>query len=627
MADDFDAKERAAEAGLRPDSTGGGKKVGAVARVAPSDPFEGSGVAPIGTTDGVYYLVDTLGALRAIRAREIQFQSTLLDIWGGDDSWLGGAFGWEDKKGGINIPWDKVGAALMRACHRLGPWHPATFPPRYTGIWADAEGKPLLHLGDVLRHHGGAQERAGIVVLREIDADQGAPIIERQVYVREPARRRPARPCAPAEIDELRDEIARLWRFRDGPPGAELVLGWCCVALLGATVRWRPNLLVLGAAWSGKSSLVNVLRGLLPIHLYYNDVTKAGIETGMTGRPGPLLVDEAAQGDRSEAIRLFDMMLPATGGDGTAGRRGAADGHGRSFNVLGAVCYAAIHPPPLKPEHLSRFTEIVLLSGDRDRSTEIQAVIAQAARLGPAFFGRVLAGFARWDGNLREMRAALVARGASPREADQLGAVLAGWWILACDVPATPKDAGGCAEMAAPYIRGRAGQRDDAAGRRAWQALASTQVLREGGTSRVAIGELLAEAFAISDDPAAAEVARKAARDLRRYGIGVEELTPDEALRKVRDPWEDDAVRQLTGRDYPLRVAWFGRNQTELRRLFERTDFAGEAWWRAMEVLPGARRSKGNVRIGKPYSGGAFVLPIAALDLPEQEGGPPAPPD
>ena len=47
MADEFDALERAAEAGLRPGGAGGGGAK--VPRIGASDPFEGSGVAPIGT--------------------------------------------------------------------------------------------------------------------------------------------------------------------------------------------------------------------------------------------------------------------------------------------------------------------------------------------------------------------------------------------------------------------------------------------------------------------------------------------------------------------------------------------------------------------------------------------------
>jgi energy-coupling factor transporter ATP-binding protein EcfA2 len=632
MAPDFDDLERQAEAGLRPGGdkpAGGGKGGGAVPRLPTGgDDFDGSGVAPIGTTNGMYFVVDSLGALREIRARDIVHQSTLLDLWGGDDSWLSGAFGWEGKKGEVNIPWDKVGAALMRACHRLGPWHPASFPPRFTGIWSDGEGRPLLHLGDVLRHHDGRQERAGIVILRDLGDENGPPIIERQVYVREAARRRPGTPCTPADIDGLRDSIAELWRFRDGPPGAEIVLGWCCVALLGAAARWRPNLVMLGASGAGKTSLMNVMRGLMPLHLYSNDTSKAGLETAMTGRPGPVVVDEAAQGDRSHAANLFDMMLPASGGEGTQGRRGGVDGQGRQFSVLGAVCYGAIHPPALKPEHQGRFTELVLLQGDGDRKEDMDALIARAARIGPAFFGRVLAAFPRWDANLRAMRAALVRRGASAREADQVGAVLAGWWCLCSDVPAADADAAACAELAAPYMRGRAGARDDSAGRRAWQALATTQVLRDSGITRVPLGDLVLEAFADSDDPAAMDVVRKAESDLRRYGIRVERLAPEPCIRLVRDPWDDDEWNGWRGRADGMPVAWFGRNHAELRRLFDRTDFAGESWWRAMEVLPGARRSKGNIRIGKAYSGGAFVVPIAALYLPEGEGAaPPAPPD
>jgi energy-coupling factor transporter ATP-binding protein EcfA2 len=621
--DDFDAAEEAAARQAAGTRQGGG---GGPVRLPTGQDFDGSGVSPVGTSHGTYWVVDAAGSLRGIRSRDIIHQSTLLDLWGGEDAWLAANFGFEGRRGDLNIPWDKAGAALMRACHRLGPWDPASFPPRYTGIWSDSQGRPLLHLGDVLLYADGREEPAGQVVVRENAAEHGPPIRERQVYVREAARRRPAPPASTGEIEDLREEIARLWTFRDGPAGAMLVVGWCAVALLGAAIRWRPNLVMLGPSGSGKSSLLGVMRGLLPIHLYTNDTTKSGVETAMTGRPGPLLVDEAAQGDRAYAAALFDMMLPASGGDGTEGRRGAADGHGRAFSVLGAVCYAAIHPPALKPEHQGRFTELVLLQGEGDSSEAMRALQARAARIGPAFFGRALAAYARWGETLRAMRTELVRRGASAREADQVGALLAGWWIMASDAPATQSDAEACAEQASPYIRGRAAQRDDSAGRRAWQALATTTVLRGNGMVRVPLGDLILEAFPKGTDPAELEVARSAEADLRRYGIRCERLAPEPAIRLVRDPWTDDEWLAWRGKPEGCLVVWFGRNHAELRRLFDKGDFAGEAWWRAMEMLPGARRSKGNVRIGKAYSGGAFVIPVAALYLGE-EGGPPAPPD
>lgn len=590
------------------------KPPGDVVRPPLPTEFDDSAVVPIGTRAGHYYLVDRAGALREIRARDIIQQSTLLDLWGGDDAWLFKTFGYETARGGSSIPWDKVGAALMRACHRLGPWDPATYPPRYAGIWMDEAGRPLLHLGDVLQLGDGERVPAGIVRVIEHHAEHGDPILERQVYVREAARRRPAPRAAAEEMMRLRDAIADLWAFRDGAEaGASLALGWCAASLLGAAVRWRPNLLLVGEAGTGKSALIIAMRGLLPLHLYTNDTSKAGVESGMTGRPSPLLVDEAAQGDKGYASALFDMMLPASGGDGTAGLRGGPDGRGRQFSVLGAVCYGAIHPPPLKPEHQSRFTEIVLAKPARVRSDEVAALQARCRGLGPSFFGRVVEGWPRWGATLAAMRAELVRRGSSGREADQVGALLAGWWLLCADAPPSARQAQEVAAMAAPFVRGGAAAREDASGRRAWQALASMQVMEARGVTRVPLGDLVVEAFAASTDPAAMDIAMRAGENLRRYGIRAELLEAHGAIERVRDPWSDDEVRAMTGGTYPLRVAWFGRRHTELGRLFDRTDFAGEAWWRAMEALPGARRSMGNVRMGKAYSGGAFVIPVAVL--------------
>jgi len=414
----------------------------------------------------------------------------------------------------------------------------------------------------------------------------------------------------------LRREIADLWVFRDGPAAAMLALGWCAVASLGAAVRWRPNLVMLGGTGTGKTSLIRVLQGLLPVHAYSNDTTKSGLESRVTDRPGPIIVDEAAQGDRSGAAALFDMMLPASGGEGSRGLRGTPDGRGRSFSVLGAVCYAAIHPPVLKPEHMGRFTELTLMPAGRDNKDAIDAIQAKAHALGAAMLGRVIAGFARWDGNLRAMRGAMVAAGATAREADQVGALLAGWWLLASDAVATDAEAAALVTEAQGFIGGAMAQREDSAGRRVWVMLASTSIQRAAGSAKVALGDLVRECFD-------GEAAGDPAGELRRFGLKPEELSADDSVKLLRDPWNDDDAKALGG--VPLKVVWFARQHQELRRLFHGTEFAGEAWWRAMEQMPHAKRSIGNLRMGKAYSGRAFCVPVAVLDA-EEPARPPAPP-
>lgn len=581
---------------------------------ADAQDFGDSGIVPIGVAPGFYYLVDAGGNFRAIPAREMMQKSALLDLFGADETWLAQHFGSMDDYGVLKVKdWDKVGKAIMRACFLLGPYDPAISPPRRTGIWADEKGQPLLHLGGRLVFADGHAERAGIVL--HVEADGAA---ERHVYVREPSvRRQPADPCEPAAIEDLRRDIADLWVFRDGPAAAMLTLGWCAVASLGGAVRWRPNLVVLGGTGTGKTSLIRVFQGLLPVHAYSNDTTKAGLEARVTDRPGPIIVDEAAQGDRSGAAALFDMMLPASGGEGSRGLRGSPDGRGRSFSVLGSVCYAAIHPPVLKPEHMGRFTEVTLMPAGRDNKDAIDAIQAKAHQLGAAFLGRVVKGFPRWDGNLRAMRAAMVAAGATAREADQVGALLAGWWLLASDAVATEVEAAAMVREAQAFIGGAMAQREDSAGRRAWVMLSSTSITRAAGTTKVSLGDLVRECFDLeaTGDPAG---------ELRRYGLKPEELSADDAVKLLRDAWNDDEAKELGG--MPLKVVWFARQHQELRRLFHGTEFAGEAWWRAMEQMPHAKRSMTNLRMGRAYCGRAFCVPLAVLD-PEEPARPPAPPN
>jgi hypothetical protein len=130
------------------------------------------------------------------------------------------------------------------------------------------------------------------------------------------------------------------------------------------------------------------------------------------------------------------------------------------------------------------------------------------------------------------------------------------------------------------------------------------------------VGDLVRECF---DHDAAGDPEG----ELRRIGLKPQQLSPDDAVKLLRDVWTDDDAKALGG--LPLRVVWFARQHQELRRLYAGTEFAGEAWWRAMEQMPHAKRSMGNLRMGKAYSGRAFCVPVAVLD-PEEPEHPPAPP-
>ncbi|MBU8543983.1 MULTISPECIES: hypothetical protein [Roseomonadaceae] len=587
-------RKRAREADDAPEDGGDGGEGGRIVV-----DWDGCPVTCIGHGKGVYFFLDSSGQFRELRSRDLFGKPELLAMFGGDDRWLKKHFFALGDDGRKRVSVSGAAQALQRRCHVMGVFDPEVVEIRQPGIWADEAGRPVAHLGDVLAMPDGSLVDAG-------GRHDGV------IYERRGAAPRPARPCAAAEIAHLLERIQDIWLFRDGPAGAMLVLGHVAMALLGAAAEWRANLFLLGDSGSGKSELMALMRALQIVHVYSNDTSRAGLVARITMRPGPIHVEEAVQGDKGGAKELLNLMLPATGGKGSEGYRARADGTGRGFRVLGAVCFAAIHPPPMQVEHRNRFTEINLMPPRDGQSAKesISELRSHARKLAPALFGRVLAGFPRWVATLATLRGALLRHGCSPRDSDQLGSLLAGWWILSSDALPSEAEAKGLVAMCAAYIPEQAMVREESAARRAWLALATTSVTLRSGTQRRQIGELVRDA--LREDIGLASAAET---ELRQWGMRTDSLSPEDAVRLLRDI-DDTQVRK-----WPLVGVWFGRKHSELQRLFDKTASPGEAWWRAMQSQPGAWRGLKNIRIGDVASGAFFVSRDALGGLP------PAPPE
>ena len=84
----------------------------------------------------------------------------------------------------------------------------------------------------------------------------------------------------------------------------------------------------------------------------------------------------------------------------------------------------------------------------------MEAAIERAKQAAPGLFARALTSFERYGETLKLMRAALGRVGCVPREMDQLGAILAGYWILVRDGLPSDEDATDIAKDIEAFIRG-----------------------------------------------------------------------------------------------------------------------------------------------------------------------------
>lgn len=540
-------------------------------------------VTVLGHLDGNFWFLDAVGQVRNLSASQLSRRGDIVALFGGDEgvAWLNAKFprkiirkiqtvnGEEYSESIQGFLASGVSDYLITEAKRAGLFG-AHIRIRKPGIWPGAGEIPVVHCGDAVI----------------IDGECLAPgqWIGREIFAAAAPHSRPGMPAdASVALDMLAD-IKTLWNFRT--PGGEIILiGLIGLGYFGAAIPWRSNGFLIGKPGSGKSMLLDLLRAAAPMHHFSTDTSKAGLEQAVNGNAMQIFVDEASDRmDQRGAQALMDIVLSATGGEGTKGHRGSAGGIVRTIEIVGAIIMSAVSPPTMQPQHEARFTMVELMVPDEgvDHRLEMQRAIRRARDAGPALWGRAVHGVARYTKALEAFRNALNQAGCAPREMDQQGAILAGWWVLTEDgVPDERAARIGVAAIA-EFIRKSVDVAEDDSSRRMLNYLLSSLVSLERSTDQESIGTLIQKAF----EPFEQEnsTARKI---LARYGI-----------RCVRFDEHHDARNMVIPRGSEGDGIWFANGAEPLKALFKNSPFDGDRWKFELARLETARKSVATVRIG-----------------------------
>lgn len=575
-------------------------------------------VIPLGDSAGVYHFLDTAGQAREFSARQLGSRTDLLSLFRGDNSWLLRRFPVkkevDDGEGGkksVTVDFRITEAArhmilLASAQGLLGQ----RLKLRKSGIWRGQDGLPVVHCGDG-------------VLIDDAWHDAGTRTGD-QIWVACERTPRPSTPCDYRVGQQLQRDLQEYWAWQNAA-GPIAVMGLLYSGYVCGALQWRSNAFVTGGSGSGKSSLRRVIRAAWPVHDYSNDTSKAGMEQTIAGRAIPSIIDEANDRNRSSGRDLVDIVLSASGDEGTKLARGTSDGRGRAAEVVSNVVMFSINAPALEPQHLNRFVILELLKpqGGEDYSREHRQLAEYVASQAPALWGRAIASFERYQESLTLFRRALAGQGCGPREMDGKGALLAGWFVLTHE--GLPDDADlreGIAALGEFIVSSREASADDGP-RRVIQQMLGYQVQLHRGTDKDPIGVLLDFAFAV-DQQIDTDVERRpstAARVLSNNGIRPVRacgVPPDK--RQVGQCRCASCWDTVTGKPVPrLALAdglWLSPRSPELAKVFQGTPFDDGRWQQEVLRLPSAQRSKANVRIGGA-SGRAIWLDRSDLHEPD----------
>lgn len=296
-------------------------------------------IEPLGVVGDALILLDTVGQVRELT--KPYGKLVILNIFGGQLDYLEWAWPrWGKDKAVNGFDNDLLFAQLVKACKAKGVWE-SKDRLRGRGCWTDGGGNLVVHTGD----------RVYI---------KGRPLApgeyEGKVY---PTRARIERPFKDIEdmpfdaVPVLRPAL-RTWNWARPDVDPHLLIGWLGGALLGGALPWRPMVYLTGDKGTGKSTLQDLIKGLLGSWLVQSiDATAAGIYQHLRADSLPVALDEF-EGEEDNRRKMAILKLARGAASGGGGMRGGAEGHGTSFEVTCSFIFSSINNPPLRPQDLSR---------------------------------------------------------------------------------------------------------------------------------------------------------------------------------------------------------------------------------------------------------------------------------
>jgi hypothetical protein len=560
----------------------------------PSDPGAPP-VQPVGVRGAVCYFFDSLGQLREVTAQALGQPSQVIFLFGGSDAamtWLRHKFPHFDKEGN----WTKgfstreCNAWLVDQCHRRGLVDPDRLPARGHGVWR-AQGAVAVHVG------------SKVIFI----AEDGRPLETRDAGFAARGALWPAQadliPPAPAASAETAQQVERLFaKWNWWNLGEERVFtGLFAAGLLGAAITWRPHGLIVGPAGTGKSTLLELYCALSPLALPVNDYTAAGVRQLLTGRAAPLILDEADEDPETmgRLQQVLSLLRRASGGEGARVVRGSGEGKAMTYTFTSPAILGSVLAPPLMPQDATRITKMELVAiPEGTAPLPIEDMMAWAKKHAPALWGRAIAGIPRFRHNLGVVRAALLARGGSPRLCDQLGTILAARAMLLEDEPLDARAA------------------DDDVASIGWLLQSRGQAIEETGSMRCLQDLLTSTAELESGERPTFE--RLISRALKGDDNAKRRLI-DHGMKLTRYPARAIGVRES------LLVA---RSHSALTKVFAGTAWSGNRHGDALKHLPGASVPADSVSLRFGVKARVVVIPLEILpgaDATPDDLPPPAP--
>jgi putative DNA primase/helicase len=246
-----------------------------------------------------------------------------------------------------------------------------------------------------------------------------------------------ATPASTGDANRLVQVCRRLTWEND--LSADLLAGWCIIALLCGVLSWRPHLWITGPAQAGKSTVIKeIIQRVVGIFALYMDgkTTEAGIRQMLGQDARPVILDELESEDPTAAQRvqqILDMARVSSSG-GTV-IKGSTAGKPVSYTLRACFCFSSINTAVAHYADETRISKLVLRRNEAaDADQHYRDLMRDIADwFTPGYARRLLArSLAHLDvllANTETFKQAAASVLQSRRAADQIGTMLAGLYL------------------------------------------------------------------------------------------------------------------------------------------------------------------------------------------------------
>ncbi len=321
---------------------------------------------------------------------------------------------------------------IIRDCQAIGPYTESQ--ERGTGVWLGNDGQLLVNgtelwnsSGKVLEH--GIHDGRVYPASGDVGFNLSTPL------------------ASDKDVAEVLQAFGGInWRH---PLGAEMILGWIGVAFTSVALKHRPHLLLTGAAGVGKSTALEMVKGLVgPLgYACTGPQTMAAYYQSLGGTSRAAILDEfeadPTKGRAKDTFEIARMSYSLQEGDeGIV--RGTPGGTAKSYRFYTPFVAAGVSPGKMEPADISRWVVLEALSRKEDAKMMSESTTRE---IGPRLARLFISRWNAYQASETVIRDCILAAGGDGRMADTVGTLLASYWTFVSHLPATADDANVLVEM------------------------------------------------------------------------------------------------------------------------------------------------------------------------------------